>query len=51
LALGCLEKYEEEIECYQKALEIDPEYEEALNSKRETIAIMGINEQEKEKND
>ncbi|MBY8986069.1 MAG: hypothetical protein KGD65_13420 [Candidatus Lokiarchaeota archaeon] len=25
MTLGCLEKYEEEIECYNKALEIDPE--------------------------
>jgi len=28
LALGCIGKYEEEIECYKKALEIDPEYKE-----------------------
>ena len=28
MALGCLRKYEEEIECYKKALEIDPEYKD-----------------------
>ncbi|GAG21357.1 unnamed protein product [marine sediment metagenome] len=28
MALGCLRKYKEEIECYKKALEIDPEYKD-----------------------
>ena len=28
MTLGCIEKYEEEIECYKKALEIDPEYKD-----------------------
>ncbi len=40
VALGCLGKIDEEIGCYDKALDIDPEYEKALENR--TIAKSGL---------
>ncbi|MFW9821074.1 MAG: hypothetical protein ACFFE5_15835 [Candidatus Thorarchaeota archaeon] len=37
-------KFEQTIECFDKAIEIDSEFEEAWISKKETLTIIGINE-------
>ncbi|GAH06691.1 unnamed protein product [marine sediment metagenome] len=42
MALGCLRKYKEEIECYKKAPEINPEYKELKEFQLILISIFAM---------